>query len=127
MPSYPVGTTRWAIGDGWIPPYSTGEDPALHSHECLALLNAGETDANVEIHLYFVDREPAGPYRVTVPPRRVHHVTLNYLADPEPVPVATDFSAVVTSSSAIVVQHTRLDSRQEANALFSTMAFPNGA
>ena len=119
-----IGTTCWAIGDGWIPPYSTGDDPALRSHESLCLLNAGGDDAHVDLHLYFADRDPAGPYHVTVPARRVRHVTLNDLTDPEPVPVATDFSALVTSSAAIVVQHTRLDSRQTANTLFSTLAFP---
>lgn len=124
MSSSAVGTCRWATGDGWIPPYSTGDDPRLRSHESLCLLNAGERDANVEITLYFAGRDPAGPYPVTVPARRVRHVTLNDLSDPEPVPVATDFSTVVVSSSPIVVQQTRLDSRQAANSVFSTLAFP---
>lgn len=119
-----VGTTCWAVGDGWIPPYSTGDDPALRSHESLCLLNAGDTDARVEIRLYFADRGPAGPYPVIVPAGRVRHVTLNDLTDPEPVPIATDFSALISSSGPIVVQHTRLDSRQAANALLSTIAFP---
>ncbi|WP_344591578.1 sensory rhodopsin transducer [Actinomadura vinacea] len=122
-----LGATRWAIGDGWIPPYSTGDDPALRSHESVCILNSGRQDADVAIVLYFADRPPAGPYRVTVPAARVRHVTLNELDEPEPVPVATDFSAVVTSSRPVVVQHTRLDSRQAANALFSTIAFPCSA
>ncbi len=36
----------------------------------------------------------------------------------------TDYSAVVVASAPVVVQHTRLDSRQAANALFSTIAHP---
>ena len=47
----------------------------------------------------------------------------NDLAGPEPVPVATDYCAVIESNTPIVVQHTRLDSRQAANALFSTVAY----
>lgn len=121
-----LGATRWAIGDGWIPPYSTGDDPALRSHESVCILNSGREDADVEIVLYFADRPPVGPYQVTIPAERVRHVTLNDLVEPEPVPVATDFSAVVTSSHPIVVQHTRLDSRQAANTLFSTIAFSAG-
>ncbi|WP_240437693.1 sensory rhodopsin transducer [Sciscionella marina] len=124
MPCVGVGTTCWAIGDGWIPPYSTGDDPALRSHESLCLLNTGERAAYVQLHLFFADREPAGPYLVTVPARRVRHVTLNNLTEPEPVPTATDFSALITSSAPIIAQHTRLDSRQPANALLSTIAFP---
>ncbi|MGO1342577.1 MAG: sensory rhodopsin transducer, partial [Cellulosimicrobium funkei] len=56
-----VGATCWAIGDGWIPPYGTGDDPTLASHESLCLLNAGPDDARVEIRLYCADRPPAGP------------------------------------------------------------------
>ncbi|MDQ8041417.1 MULTISPECIES: sensory rhodopsin transducer [Cellulosimicrobium] len=119
-----VGATCWAIGDGWIPPYGTGDDPTLASHESLCLLNAGPDDARVEIRLYFADRPPAGPYVVVVPAERVRHVTLNDLDDPEPVPRGTDYSAVVVASAPVVVQHTRLDSRQAANALFSTIAHP---
>jgi hypothetical protein len=33
-------------------------------------------------------------------------------------------ACVIESDRPIVVQHTRLDSRQAANALFSTIAFP---
>ncbi|WP_425549624.1 sensory rhodopsin transducer [Actinomadura keratinilytica] len=40
------------------------------------------------------------------------------------MPVGTDHCLVVTSDVPIVVRHTRLDSRQEANALMSTIAYP---
>lgn len=96
----------------------------MTSHETVCLLNAGNVDAQVTITLYFRDREPAGPYRVTVPARRTLHVRFNDLDDPEPVPLATDFASVVESDVPIVVQHTRLDTRQAENALFSTVAFP---
>ena len=66
----------------------------------------------VTITVYFADREPAGPYQVTVPARRTHHVRLNRLDDPEPIPQDTDYASVIESDVPIVVQHTRLDSRQ---------------
>ena len=93
------------------------------SHETACLLNAGERDAHVEITLYFADREPAGPYRVTVPARRTLHLRFNDLRDPEPVPRDTDYASVIVSDVPIVVQHTRLDSRQAENALLTTIAF----
>lgn len=46
------------------------------------------------------------------------------LDDPEPIPRDTDFASVVEADVPIVVQHTRLDSRQSENALLSTIAFP---
>lgn len=120
----PIGSTRWAIAEGWIPDHSTGPEPEMTSHETLCFLNAGDDDASVEITLFFEDREPAGPYRLTVPARRTVHQWINRLDDPEPVPKATDYAMLVESNVPIVVQHTRIDTRQEAAALLSTVAHP---
>jgi hypothetical protein len=59
-----------------------------------------------------------------VPARRTLHLRFNDLNDPATIPIDTDFSSVFVSNVPIVVQHTRLDSRQEALALLSTMAYP---
>ena len=123
----PPGRRRWAIAEGYIPDRSHGPAPEMTSHETACLLNAGDRDAHVAITVFFADREPVGPYRVTVPARRTRHLRFNDLTDPEPVPRATDFSSVIESDQPIVVQHTRLDSRQDANALLSTIAFADGA
>ena len=61
-----IGRRRWAIAEGWIPSQSTGPAPAMTSHETACLLNTGDRDAQVELTLFFKDREPVGPYRVTV-------------------------------------------------------------
>jgi hypothetical protein len=121
-----IGQRKWAIAEGYLPGSSHGEGRELASHETVCLLNAGDADAQVTITLYFVDRSPVGPYRLIVPARRTRHVRFNELTDPEPVPTATDFSAVIESTEPIVVQHTRLDSRQAELALMTTMAFPAG-
>ncbi len=123
MNRQPIGRTRWAIAEGYIPGWSHGPEPQMLSHETACLLNASDDEAHVEITLYFADREPVGPYRLTVPPRRTRHVRFNDLADPAPVPRETDYASVIESDVPIVVQHTRLDSRQEAEALLSTIAY----
>jgi len=119
-----IGRRRWAIAEGYIPAWSTGPEPEFTSHETACLLNAGDREAHVEITIFFANREPAGPYRVTVPPRRTPHLRFDELKTPEPLPRGTDFASVIESDVPIVVQHTRLDSRQAANALLSTVAFP---
>jgi hypothetical protein len=119
-----VGRTRWAIAEGYIPRGSHGPEPEMESHETACILNASDREAHVRITVYFADREPAGPYEVRVPPRRTRHVRFNELADPEPIPRATDYSSVFVSDVPVVVQHSRLDSRQTENALLSTIAFP---
>jgi hypothetical protein len=98
----------------------------MTSHETACILNSTDDDAHVEITVYFADREPAGPYAVDVAARRTVHLRFNDLADPEPIPRATTYASVLRSDVPIVVQHTRLDSRQAANALLSTVAYPAG-
>lgn len=118
-----MGHTRWAIAEGYIPAESHGPVPELESHEACCILNAGERDAQVEITIYYVDRDPVGPYRHTVPARRACHLRYNDFDDPEPIPRDTPYASVIVASEPVVVQHTRLDSRQAENALMSTLAF----
>ena len=111
-----IGRTRWVIPEGYIPPASmVNADRALLGHEAACLLNAGDEDAHIDITLFFTDREPAGPYKVTLGARRTLHLRFNDLSDPE---------SVLESDRPIVVQHTRLDSRAAQIALLSTMAWP---
>lgn len=123
MPNEPIGKRHWAIAEGYIPGTSTGNGRAFESHETACLLNAGPTDAQVAITLYFADRDPVGPYRVIVGSRRTLHLRFNDLTDPQPVPRDTDYASVIEADVPIIVQHTRLDSRQSALALISTIAF----
>ena len=119
-----LGHTTWVIPEGYIPSQSTGTDRTLISHEAVCILNAGDADAAITITLYFKDRAPVGPYHLAVPASRTRHFRFNDLTDPETVPRDTDYSSVIRSSVPVVVQHTRLDSRQPALALLSTIAFP---
>ncbi len=119
-----LGRYVWAIAEGYIPPASTGTSRELTSHETICILNAGGKEAHIEVTVYFADRVPAGPFLLTVGAQRTRHLRFNDFLDPEPIPMGTDFSSVIRSDVPIVVQHTRLDSRQAALALLSTMAFP---
>ncbi len=121
----PIGHRVWAIAEGYIPSGSVSDDPTLISHETACLLNAGDANAEVAITLFFENREPVGPYRVTVPARRTLHLRFNDLKDPAPVPRDTSYASLIESTVPIVVQHTRLDSRNPAIALLSTVAFPS--
>jgi hypothetical protein len=121
-----MGHRRWAIPEGYIPSESHGPEPEMTSHETACILNAGDRDAHLRVMVYFEDREPAGPYEVTVPARRTLHLRFNDLEDPEPVPRDTDYASVIESDEPIIVQHTRLDSRKPSHALLTTMAYHEG-
>ena len=111
----PIGKRRWAIAEGYIPGDVRPKTRALASHETACLLNAADED----VTLFFSDREPAGPHRVAVPAQRTLHLRFNDLG----VPPETDYSSVIESDVPIVVQHTRLDSRDAQLALLSTTAY----
>lgn len=119
----PIGRTRWAIAEGFIPGRSAGPGRALESHEAVCILNAGDAEAHVTVTVFYADREPVGPFAFTVPARRTHHLRFNDFHDPEPIPRDTDYASVIESDVPVVVQHTRLDSRQAELALLTTIAF----
>jgi hypothetical protein len=119
-----IGQCHWAIAEGYIPASSTGgDDRRFVSHETLCLLNANYKIAHLELTLFFSDRDPVGPFHVEVPARRTRHLRLNDLDDPERVPRDTDYACAIESDLPIVVQHTRLDSRQAELALMTTIAY----
>src|SRR3954470_21270502 len=76
-----IGRRHWAIAEGYIPSQSVSSDRTLLSHETACILNAGDRGGDVSIRIFLADREPVGPYRVVVPPRRTLHLRFNDLKD----------------------------------------------
>jgi hypothetical protein len=119
----PMGKKRWAIAEGYIPTYSHGTAPDFTSHETACILNVSDFDAHISIMVFFSDREPAGPFKIDIPARRTKHLRFNDLKDPEVIPRGTDYASLIESNVPVVVQHTRLDSRQSETALLTTIAY----
>ncbi len=107
----PIGYRRWAFAEGRLP--SDGDESAC-------ILNATNDDAQVELMIFFADRDPAGPYAVTVPARRSLHLHLGALEDPEPIPRDVEYSATVESDVPVVVQQSR---RSGHHFEYSTIAY----
>ncbi len=118
-----IGHKCWAIPEGYIPPYSHTTGPELLSHEAACILNVSDQEAKIELTIYFSDKEPIGPYHISVAPKRTKHLRFNDLNDPVPIPKGTDYASLFISNVDIIIQHTRLDSRQAENALMTTIAF----
>lgn len=112
-----IGQRRWAIAEGYIPNWKKGPVSKLTSRETISLLNTTDTDAEVHIMIYFNDREPVGPYHVSVPARRMRTLSFDDLINPQPIPFDTMFSSVIESNVPIVVQHVHLDPAQTEKAL----------
>jgi len=118
-----IGKTLWVIAEGFIPADDETKDRKFISHETACILNPNKEEARIEITIYFTDRDPVGPYQVTLAGERSTHLRFNDLDDPAAIPRDTDFSSILRSSVPVVVQHTRLDSRRPDLALLSTLAF----
>ena len=118
-----IGHRTWAIAEGYIPEGSNGPEPQMESHETVCILNTSQREATIRITVYFADRDPVGPFELDVAPQRTRHLRFNDLDNPEPIPRDTDYASVIESDVPVVVQHSRLDSRQSENALMSAMAF----
>ena len=119
----PTGHKRWIIAGGRISAANQGLIQEIPSHETACILNVSDEDAHVQIWIFYSDREPVGPYHRTVRARRTNLVRYNDLNEPAPIPHEVDFASVIESDVPVVVQHTRLDSRQAENMLITTMAF----
>lgn len=118
-----AGRRRWLIAAGNIPVESTGREPELTSHEAISILNASGKDADIEVTIHHVDREPAGPYRLSVRARRLRRIRINDLIDPQAVELGVDYALLIDASVPVVVQATRQDTSGRG-AIMGTMAFP---
>lgn len=118
-----IGKKVWAIAEGYIPTWSTGQAPDLTSHEAACILNTSDQPAHVELTIYYSDKDPVGPYRLLVEPRRSLHIRFNELKDPAAIEPGSTYSSLFVSDVPVVIQHTRLDSRQAANAVMTTIAY----
>lgn len=118
-----IGKKIWAIAEGYIPTWSTGQAPELTSHEAACILNTGDQAAHIDLTIYYTDRPPVGPYHLEVQPKRSLHIRFNELQDPASIEPGSTYSSVFVSDVPVVIQHTRLDSRQAANALMTTIAY----
>ncbi|SDB33066.1 hypothetical protein SAMN05660653_01579 [Desulfonatronum thiosulfatophilum] len=118
-----MGRTTWMISAGHIPLRSTGREPENTSRDELCFLNAGYREAQVEVTLFYADREPVGPYRLEIPPRRIRRVRVNNLINPEAPPLDTDYGAVIESNVPIVVQFERTDTSDAKPAMPAIMGF----
>ncbi len=118
-----IGKKNWAIPEGYIPENSTGPSPEMESHETVCILNTNELPAHIELMIYFSDRDPVGPYLFKVSPHRTAHLRFNDLKDPAPIPKGTDYASTFTSDVPVVIQHTRIDTRQPEIGLLSTIAY----
>jgi len=118
-----VGAKVWLIPDCYYPSKSSGD---FKSHEAICVVNPGKKDANIEITLYFEDRDCIGGFKAVCKAERTNHIRMDMIKNDkgEGVPQGVPYAAMVKSDVDIVVQYSRMDTSQAEMALMTTMAFP---
>ena len=89
------------------------------------LLNLNESTANINIDIYYADRDPVKDVKVNIDPERIKTIRLdkpNELGGHE-IPVLTQYSIRVRSDVPVVAQFGRLDATQVNLAYYGTMGF----
>lgn len=119
-----TGHKTWAIPGCCIPGQSHGEEPLYTSRDEICILNTGAKGVDIEVTIYYTDRDPVGPYRISVGAQRTRHIRFNDLIDPEAIVLETEFAALLKASKPVVVQFCRLDSGSGVRSHSTTMAFP---
>ncbi|MFD2539843.1 sensory rhodopsin transducer [Sphingobacterium chuzhouense] len=119
-----IGHRTWAIPGCCIPAESTGDEPVNTSRDEISILNTGGSVVSITITIYYADREPAGPYRISVDAERSRSIRFNDLIDPEAILLQKEFAVLLQSDKPIVVQFNRLDTANGGRNHSTTMAFP---
>uniref|UniRef100_A0A7C3MMP4 Sensory rhodopsin transducer n=1 Tax=Dictyoglomus thermophilum TaxID=14 RepID=A0A7C3MMP4_DICTH len=106
-----LGAKIWLIPDAYLPGVG---DVNLPSHESTCILNVNDKPATVKFTFYFEDRDPIESKEIVVPAKRTWHVRLDRSEEILGVKLERDvpFAIKVESNVKIVVQHSRLDTRQ---------------
>lgn len=115
---------KWLIPDMFWP---ADTSPGVYvSHEAICVLNTSDEDCNLDIVLYYEDREPVTLPTQVCPARRTRHIRMDKVltAEGDNISRGVGYAAVVTCSVPTSVQYTRVDTTQAANSLMTTMAQP---
>ena len=116
------GKKVWIIPDGELPPKGEGE---IEGHESLIVLNTSGQAANIQLDLYFPDKEPVLNIPLDVPAERVRCFRLD-----KPIGSAAyqipfgQYALRIRSDVPVVVQFGRADVRQANLAYYCTMGYP---
>jgi hypothetical protein len=111
----------WLIPDMYWPEITS--EGHYVSHESISVLNDNDTDCELNITLFFEDREPMF-FKDICPAFRTKHIRIDKVTfdDGTKVPRGIPYSSKVECSLQVAVQYTRVDTTQSKNAIMTTLA-----
>lgn len=117
-----VGKKVWLIPDCELPKEGEG---VLKGHESVIIVNDSEITADINVKLYFSDKECYNNINWKVEPGRVKCFRMNNKQDMcgYEIPYDTQYAMKITSNCNIVLQYGRLDNRQTNLAYYTTLGY----
>lgn len=116
-----TGKKLWIFPDGDLPPPGDGD---LKGHEALTITNINDEVAEIELDIYFEDREPDTGIPITVQARRVSCLRLDKPLGPSGYQIPYgQYSLVLRSTVPVAAVFGRLDVRQTNLAYYTVAGF----
>lgn len=117
-----IGKKLWIIPDCELPQEGEG---VLKGHESVIIVNDNDTEANIDVTLYFDDKDCYEGIKWTVGANRVRCFRMNNTDDMcgFVVPFETQYAMKIVSDKNIVLQYGRLDNRQTNLAYYTTLGY----
>jgi hypothetical protein len=117
-----IGKKNWLIPDCELPQEGEG---ILKGHESVIVVNDSDSDAKIDVKLFFTDKDCEHTITWLVKAGRVRCFRMNNTDDMcgFVVPFDTQYAMKLTSNCNIVVQYGRLDNRQINLAYYTTLGY----
>ena len=117
-----IGKKNWIIPDCELPHEGEG---VLKGHESVIIVNDNDVDAEIDVKIFFDDKDCYEGIKWTVGANRVKCFRMNKPEDMSGfnVPYETQYAMKVTSNVNIVLQYGRLDNRQTNLAYYTTLGY----
>ena len=118
-----AGRKVWVFPDGEIPLPGSKEP---YGHESLIIVNTGKARAEIDVMVYFDDKEPSRGIKVSVEGEKVRCFRLDKgIGDEKKVmiPVQKQYALKLESTVPVVAQIGRLDITQPNMAYYTVMGY----
>ena len=113
--------TTWYFPDMFYP--SSTPLNGYVSHEALCVINPHEQDCEINITLYYEDRDPIKDIKTVCGANRTKHIRMDQVVDSRGNHIVQEigYAAIVKTSLPVVVQYTRVDTSQNNLALMTNL------
>ncbi len=116
------GKKVWLIPDSYLNSVSKNENK---SHEAICIINTSDRAAEIELTLFFEDRDAWTGFTARCDAMRTNHIRMDKIknAAGDEVPRDTPYAVLIEASEPIVCQYSRLDTSAVEMALMTTIAY----